>query len=124
MSNYLLIPQLPSQLQSSPAAANRWLLTARTQYGTLGSLFGALGLFDLLHNPAFRLLLAALLYLLAMQENYSPCQMIPLVPITFPAIIDKKDTIYTPTAPGRNVFAGKMFSLKGGLAKSHNCVSC
>jgi penicillin-binding protein 1A len=63
------------------------------------------------------------LYLLAMQENYSPCQMIPLVPITFPAIIDKKDTIYTPTAPGRNVFAGKMVSLKWGLANSHNWVS-
>lgn len=63
----LSVPQLPSQLQSSPAAANRWLLAARAQYGTLGSLLGALGLFDLLHNPAFRLLLAALLYLLAMQ---------------------------------------------------------
>lgn len=63
------------------------------------------------------------LYLLAMQENYSPCQMIPLVPITFPAIIDEKDTIYTPTAPGRNVFAGKMVSLKWGLANSHNWVS-
>ena len=63
------------------------------------------------------------LYLLAMQENYSPCQMIPLVPITFPNIIDNKDTTYTPTAPGRNVFAGKMVSLKWGLANSHNWVS-
>jgi penicillin-binding protein 1A len=63
------------------------------------------------------------LYLLAMQENYSPCQMIPLVPITFANIIDNKDTTYTPTAPGRNVFAGKMVSLKWGLATSHNWVS-
>ncbi|MCK4989401.1 MAG: penicillin-binding protein, partial [Bacteroidales bacterium] len=63
------------------------------------------------------------LYLLAMQENYSPCKMIPLVPITFPNIIDNKDTTYTPTAPGRNVFAGKMVSLKWGLAISHNWVS-
>lgn len=63
------------------------------------------------------------LYLLAMQENYSPCEMIPLVPITFPNIIDNKDTTYTPTAPGRNVFAGKMVSLKWGLATSHNWVS-
>ena len=63
------------------------------------------------------------LYLLAMQENYSPCEMIPLVPITFRNIIDNKDTTYTPTAPGRNVFAGKMVSLKWGLATSHNWVS-
>jgi penicillin-binding protein 1A len=63
------------------------------------------------------------LYLLAMQENYSPCERIPLVPITFPNIIDNKDTTYTPTAPGRNIFAGKMVSLKWGLANSHNWVS-
>lgn len=63
------------------------------------------------------------LYMLAMQENYSPCQMIPLVPITFRNVIDNKDTTYTPTAPGRNVFAGKMVSLKWGLANSHNWVS-
>ena len=63
------------------------------------------------------------LYLLAMQENYSPCDMIPLVPVTFPNIIDNKDTTYTPTAPGRNVFAGKMVALKWGLATSHNWVS-
>jgi penicillin-binding protein 1A len=63
------------------------------------------------------------LYMLAMQENYSPCQMIPLVPVTFRNIIDNKDTTYTPTAPGRNVFAGKMVSLKWGLANSHNWVS-
>ncbi len=63
------------------------------------------------------------LYLLAMQENYSPCQMIPLVPITFQAIIDEKDTTYTPRAPLPNKFAGKMVSLKWGLANSHNWVS-
>jgi len=63
------------------------------------------------------------LYLLAMQENYSPCKMIPLVPITFPNIIDNKDTTYTPTAPAPNRFAGKMVSLKWGLANSHNWVS-
>lgn len=63
------------------------------------------------------------LYLLAMQENYSPCQMIPLVPITFKAIIDEKDTTYTPRAPLPNKFAGKMVSLKWGLANSHNWVS-
>jgi len=63
------------------------------------------------------------LYLLAMQENYSPCEMIPLVPITFPNIVDNKDTTYTPKVPGRNIFAGKMVSLKWGLANSHNWVS-
>lgn len=63
------------------------------------------------------------LYLLAMQEGYSPCDMIPLVATTFANIIDNKDTTYTPDAPGRNIFAGKMVSLKWGLANSHNWVS-
>ncbi len=63
------------------------------------------------------------LYLLAMQEGYSPCTRIPLVSTTFKNIIDNKDTTYTPTAPGRNIFAGKMVSLKWGLATSHNWVS-
>jgi len=61
------------------------------------------------------------LYMLAMQENYSPCEMIPLVPITFKDVVN--DSTYTPTAPGRNVFAGKKVSLKWGLANSHNWVS-
>ena len=63
------------------------------------------------------------LYLLAMQEGYLPCQMIPLVATTFANIVDNKDTTYTPTAPGRNIFTGKMVSLKWGLATSHNWVS-
>ncbi len=61
------------------------------------------------------------LYLLAMQENYSPCEMIPLVPITFRDVVN--DSTYTPRAPAPNRFAGKMVSLKWGLANSHNWVS-
>ena len=61
------------------------------------------------------------LYLLAMQEGYSPCEMIPLVPITFKDVVN--DSTYTPTAPAPNKFAGKMVSLKWGLATSHNWVS-
>jgi penicillin-binding protein 1A len=63
------------------------------------------------------------LYLLAMQENYSPCEMIPLVPTTFHNIVNNKDTTYTPTVPPPNRFAGKKVSLKWGLATSHNWVS-
>ena len=61
------------------------------------------------------------LYLLAMQENYSPCEKIPLVPITFKDVVN--DSTYTPRAPAPNRFAGKMVSLKWGLANSHNWVS-
>lgn len=61
------------------------------------------------------------LYLLAMQEKYSPCEMIPLVPITFEDIVN--DSTYTPRATPPNKFAGKMVSLKWGLATSHNWVS-
>jgi penicillin-binding protein 1A len=60
------------------------------------------------------------LYLLAMQENYSPCEMIPLVPITFEDVVN--DSTYTPKATSQR-FAGKMVSLKWGLANSHNWVS-
>jgi len=61
------------------------------------------------------------LYLLAMQEGYSPCTMIPLVPTTFEDVVN--DSTYQPTAPGRNIFAGKKVTLKWGLATSHNWVS-
>jgi len=61
------------------------------------------------------------LYLLAMQENYSPCKMIPLVPITFKDVVN--DSTYTPRATPPNRLAGKMVSLKWGLANSHNWVS-
>lgn len=61
------------------------------------------------------------LYLLAMQENYAPCEMIPLVPITFEDVVN--DSTYTPRAPAPNKFAGKKVSLKWGLANSHNWVS-
>jgi len=60
------------------------------------------------------------LYLLAMQENYSPCEMIPLVPITFEDVVN--DSTYTPRAPSLK-FVGKKVSLKWGLATSHNWVS-
>ncbi|MBN1132542.1 MAG: transglycosylase domain-containing protein [Bacteroidales bacterium] len=60
------------------------------------------------------------LYLLAMQENYSPCYMIPLVPVTFEDIVN--DSIYQPRATSLK-FAGNMVSLKWGLANSHNWVS-
>jgi penicillin-binding protein 1A len=60
------------------------------------------------------------LYLLAMQENYSPCEMIPLVPITFKDVVN--DSTYQPRATSMK-FAGKRVSLKWGLANSHNWVS-
>lgn len=60
------------------------------------------------------------LYLLAMQEGYSPCEMIPLVPTTFKDIVN--DSTYTPRATSQK-FAGKKVSLKWGLANSHNWVS-
>ena len=60
------------------------------------------------------------LYLLAMQENYSPCHMIPLVSITFEDVVN--DSVYIPRATSLK-FAGNMVSLKWGLANSHNWVS-
>ncbi len=59
------------------------------------------------------------LYLLAMQEGYSPCDYIPLVPISFQA----NDSVYTPRATGTNPLANEQVSLKWGLANSHNWVS-
>ncbi|MFZ5940585.1 MAG: transglycosylase domain-containing protein [Bacteroidota bacterium] len=59
------------------------------------------------------------LYLLAMQEGYSPCDYIPLVPISFQA----NDSVYTPRATGENPLANEQVTLKWGLANSHNWVS-
>jgi hypothetical protein len=53
-----LLPQLPGQLNDEPATAARWLLAASAEYGSLGALLAGLGLFNVLHSPLLRVLLA------------------------------------------------------------------
>ena len=62
-----LLPQLPGQFVESPAEASRWLLATAGEYGTLGSLLGSLGLFDVLHSFALRVGMALLGLLLFVQ---------------------------------------------------------
>jgi len=59
------------------------------------------------------------LYTLAMQEGYSPCHMVPNVPVTF---IDH-DTTWTPKNSGNFDMEGKMVTLEWGLAHSVNYIS-
>jgi penicillin-binding protein 1A len=59
------------------------------------------------------------LYILAMQEGYSPCREIPVVAVPF----KDNDTIWTPRYSGRAEHIGTMKTLKWGLATSHNYVS-
>ena len=59
------------------------------------------------------------LYILAMQEGYSPCRKVPITPITF---IDN-DTTWTPGRTGNPDDVGTMQTLQWGLAKSDNYVS-
>jgi penicillin-binding protein 1A len=59
------------------------------------------------------------IYTLAMQEGYSPCTLVPNVPITFLL----GDTVWTPRNSGPSGFEGKMVSLKWGLAHSVNWIS-
>lgn len=59
------------------------------------------------------------LYTLAMQEGYTPCTEIPLIPQTF----QLADTVWTPKNSGSSNMEGKDVTLKWGLAKSNNWVS-
>ena len=63
----LWVPQMPSQLQSNPAAANRWLLDISRELGRGGDILRALGIFNLLSSPLFRTLLLTAAFLLAIQ---------------------------------------------------------
>lgn len=59
------------------------------------------------------------LYILAMQEGYTPCKMVPVVPITF--IVN--DTTWSPRSTCKKKHIGTMKPLKWGLALSENYIS-
>jgi penicillin-binding protein 1A len=59
------------------------------------------------------------LYTLAMQENFSPCRMVPNVPSTFYI----NDTTWTPKNSGPSEKDGEMVTLKWGLTNSVNWIS-
>ncbi|MEZ4865348.1 MAG: hypothetical protein R3C14_28830 [Caldilineaceae bacterium] len=60
----LVVRQLPRQLNDDPVAAARWLLSAREQYGAVGNVLHALGLFNVLYNPLLQLLIAIITLIL------------------------------------------------------------
>lgn len=64
------LPQLPGQLRSEPLAADRWLTSTAEGFGASGALLRTVGLFDVLHSPLFRLLLAATAFLLLVQSAH------------------------------------------------------
>ena len=59
------------------------------------------------------------LYILAMDEGYSPCYQVAVVPTTF----YDNDTVWTPRTTCREEYLGTMQTLKWGLAHSENYVS-
>ncbi len=59
------------------------------------------------------------LYTLAMQEGYSPCDLVPNVPVTF----QDQDSTWTPRNSGNFDMEGKMVTLEWGLANSVNYIS-
>jgi len=59
------------------------------------------------------------LYILAMQEGFSPCRMVPVVPITFYV----NDTTWSPRSTCKKHHVGTMKPLKWGLALSENYIS-
>jgi len=59
------------------------------------------------------------LYILAMQEGYSPCREVPVIPITFRI----NDTTWTPRSTCRKEDLNTMKPLEWGLAKSENYIS-
>ena len=54
------LPQVPGQLAEESAAATRWLLSTSNDYGPAGNVLRAVGLFNVLDSPAFRLLLVTI----------------------------------------------------------------
>lgn len=54
----LVVPQLPGQIDSEAGAAARWIANARGVYGVFGEIMARAGLFNVLQNPVFRILLA------------------------------------------------------------------
>jgi penicillin-binding protein 1A len=59
------------------------------------------------------------LYILAMQEGYSPCDEVPVVPVRFRI----NDTIWEPHSTCKKEFLGTLKPLKWGLAMSENYIS-
>jgi len=59
-SSAYLLRQMPGQLNDDPLAAARWLISVGAEYGLVGDLFRALGLFNVLYSPILHLLLALL----------------------------------------------------------------
>jgi len=59
------------------------------------------------------------LYILAMQEGYDPCSLIPNIRQTF--IVN--DSVYSPRSTGREEDQNQMKTLKWGLATSENNIS-
>lgn len=59
------------------------------------------------------------LYVLAMQENYTPCYEVPVSPVRFKI----NDTIWVPRTTCKPKHIGTLKSLKWGLANSENYVS-
>lgn len=59
------------------------------------------------------------LYILAMQEGYSPCQEVPVSPITFYV----NDTTWSPRTTAKKEDINTYKPLKWGLAKSENYIS-
>jgi penicillin-binding protein 1A len=60
------------------------------------------------------------LYTLAMQEGYTPCDMVPNVPQTFYDV--ENDSTWTPRSGGQ-AYLGKQVTLKWGLSNSINNIS-
>lgn len=63
----LALPQLPGQLRSEPAAAERWLTASAETFGVWGPLLRTLGLFEVLRSPLVSVALWTALWVLLVQ---------------------------------------------------------
>lgn len=63
----LALPQLPGQLRSEPAAAERWLTASAETFGLWGPLLRTLGLFEVLRSPLVSVALWMALWVLLVQ---------------------------------------------------------
>ena len=87
----LLLPQLPTQLQTEASAGERWLINAAAVYGPPGEVMRALGLFTILTGPLLQVLLASLSFVLLLQLVHQAVGAYRLYRL--PTVLGLRDTI-------------------------------
>ena len=112
-----LLPQLPAAIAGDPAAAaaNRWLTTSASHYGSWGSLLRTAGVFDIARAAWFRLLLTVLAFHLLLNAAESAqtaypvlTQRWPLLPSSSGALQRGKTSLPPPLGAAADILQARL----------------